>query len=295
MLTPLIGGVVMRSILFIAVTALAGCSHTQSLRTDLSARPVSTGLEEAALVQNLMLAYKACSPLESCKEFKIENKSETIQPFVEAGMTLSDYYCDLYFRQTNTAARKRRFTRNATNDVGGVLSAILGLAKAGSGVTGGIAAGFSFADSGFRNYDESFMVDADLSKLRRLVLSAQDNMKKAIFGSPPRSYFAAESTIIRYAGLCSFLGMQDLLNDSVTEKTARIEAATSNPTQTPDSPTTDKTVTTGAVNGIAGSPKPKPAVTSTTNIGASGTTDSQAAAAATESLPVAPPPPPSPS
>ena len=99
----------------------------------------------------------------------------------------------------------------------------MGLAKVASGIVGGVAGGFAFADSSFRNYDESFMVDADLSKMRRLVLSAQDNMKLEIRKAPPETIFGAESKIIRYAGLCSFLGMKDLLNESVAEKTVKIE------------------------------------------------------------------------
>ncbi len=148
---------------------------------------------------------------------------ERIISFTNAGMTLSDLYCDRFFREANLSSRKRRFTRGLSNDVGGAIATALGLARVASGVVGGVAGGFAFADSSFRNYDESFMVDADLSKMRRMVLSAQDNMKLGIRKDPPETIFGAESKVIRYAGLCSFLGMKDLLNESVAEKTAIIE------------------------------------------------------------------------
>ena len=148
---------------------------------------------------------------------------EKIIAFANAGMTLSDLYCDRFFREANLSSRKRRFTRGLSNDVGGAIATAMGLAKVASGIVGGVAGGFAFADSSFRNYDESFMVDADLSKMRRLVLSAQDNMKLEIRKAPPEAIFGAESKIIRYAGLCSFLGMKDLLNESVAEKTVKIE------------------------------------------------------------------------
>lgn len=151
---------------------------------------------------------------------------ERIIGFTNAGMTLSDLYCDRFFREANLSSRKRRFTRGLSNDVGGAIATALGLARVASGVVGGVAGGFAFADSSLRNYDESFMVDADLSKMRRLVLSAQDNMKLGIQKNPPETIYGAESKVIRYAGLCSFLGMKDLLNESVAEKTVRIEGDT---------------------------------------------------------------------
>lgn len=212
--------------MMLAAASLTGCSSLDNLRTDLSAKPPVTGVEETALINNLFAAYENCSA-GKCERVRTSGDQREILNVVDAGMTLSDFYCDAFFRRTNQAARKRRFARGASNDVGGAIAAVLGLARAGSALTGGAAAGFSFLDSEYRNYDESFLVDADLSKLRRLVMSAEDNMKKAIYAAPPSSFFAAESTILRYAGLCSFLGMQDLLNESVQEKTSRIEAANS--------------------------------------------------------------------
>lgn len=197
------------------------------MRTDLSAAQSVTGAEEMALIGNLRQGYIGCNKVKNdlrCERLKADLEGRELTDFTAAGFTLSDYYCDVFFRQTNQAARHRRFARNLNNDVGGVVATVLGLAKAGSGVVGGVAAGFSLADGSFRNYDEAFMVDADLAKLRRLVLSAQDNMKIVIQASPPTTVFAAESAILRYAGVCSFLGMQDLLNDSVALKTASIEA-----------------------------------------------------------------------
>lgn len=210
----------MRYLLFLVIPCLAGCAEINNMRTDISAKPPYNERVGMALVSQLAEAY------DDKGRFRTKPTDDEIQLFVDSGVSLSDYYCDIFFRSTNRAARHRRFSRNATNDVGGIISTILGLAKAGSGVTGGVAAGFSFADGSFRNYDESFMVDADLAKMQRIVLAAQDNMKVKIFADPPKSYPSAESTIIRYAGLCSFLGMQDLLNDSVKEKTNRIERDT---------------------------------------------------------------------
>lgn len=257
----------MRLVLALIALSLSGCSELNRMRTDLSA-PAPHGIAlRDALIKNVTSPYDK-------GVFSSTYTAEEIGGFVEAGMTLSDYYCDDFFRRANSGARHRRFARNTTNDVGGMIATILGLAKAGSGVTGGAAAGFSFADSGFRNYDESFMVDADLSKMRRMVLAAQDRMRKEFYTNAPKTMFAAESSIMRYAGLCSFLGMQDLLNESVSEKTASIETQTRGTTST----------STGQTPPAAG--------TGTTTPAPVGTTPPPTPAGTVEPMNAAPPPPP---
>lgn len=244
-------------ILTLSMLLLAACNQINGLRTDISATLPETGDEEVVLKAALRDAYACtenvciyaptvvglrnentkvyhltiCDPKAGCSKIddktdalrRLEFANEIVIRFINAGMTLSDFYCDRFFRVANVSSRKRRFTRNLSNDVGGAIATAMGLARVASGVVGGVAGGFAFADSSFRNYDESFMVDADLSKMRRLVLSAQDNMKLEIRNSPPETIFGAESKVIRYAGLCSFLGMQDLLNESIAEKTVKIE------------------------------------------------------------------------
>lgn len=232
----------MKKFIILSILVTSGCSWVpKTPNIPLSARSAETTLEERALISNLASAYIPADSYEcpidkseNCeikanKSFKYRNlSSQEIRSFVDAGMTLSDLYCDKFFKSINQASRKRQFARGAFNDAGGAIAAVLGLVKAGSAVTGGTAAGFSFIDSGFRNYDESFLVDTNISMMRRLVISAQDNMKKKIIASPPSNIFRAESTVIRYSGLCSFLGMQDLLNSSLQAQINKTEDNTRN-------------------------------------------------------------------
>lgn len=206
----------------IAATSLSGCSK---FRTDLSAQPAVIGTEESALERNLRDGYEGCVD-KTCQRMKVGAGQDVVDNFLGAGITLSNYHCEMFFRRTNTSARHRRFLRSANNDFGGAVSTVLGLAKASAGIVGGVAAGFAFADGSIRNYDDSYLVDPDLAKLRRLVHAAQDNMKAELKDEPPTTIFDAESAILRYSGLCSFLGMQELLSDSVTAKTAAIETKT---------------------------------------------------------------------
>lgn len=148
---------------------------------------------------------------------------ERVLRFMDSGTTLSDLYCDEFFRSVNLSARKRQFGKGLSTDTSTLVAGVLNLVKAGSAALTASTVGFNAVNASFRNYDESFMVDADLAKMRRLVLAAQDSMKLQNEKLPPKTFFAAESKVIRYAGLCSFLGMKDLLNDSIATKTSELE------------------------------------------------------------------------
>ena len=223
--------------------ATSGCLHKYN--APLSANmPAAAGANQR-YVDALKAGYAACLPIvtssdDANRKDKDVRRKDRVAPFdrsnctpdirqdfQDAGLTLSDIYCEDFFRKANATARRRGFGRGVTNDVGGAVQAILGLAKVTTGVISGVGAGIAFADSTFRNYDESFMVDADLSRMRRLVNAARDSMRLDFRdqdqSGPGLTIFAAESRIQRYAGLCTFLGMKNLLDASLADKTNQIE------------------------------------------------------------------------
>ena len=210
-------------ILFTATLSLSGCSAIGGLRTDLSAQRLATDDTEKALTEVLLEAFDENNA--GRRTFKRDPKPEDITRFVNAGFTLTDIYCDVFFRNTNLSFRKRKFGRGATNDVGTVITGILGLASTGPKVISGVATGFGLADSSWRNYDESFVVSPELDVVRSLVLSAQDQFRRATIDNIPTDYMTARSAVIRYAGLCSFLGMQALLNQSVDQQRRQLQEA----------------------------------------------------------------------
>lgn len=111
------------------------------------------------------------------------------------------------------------------------MTTILGLANAGEDIVTGVAAGFGFGDSLWRNYDEAFVVAPDLSNVRALVLAAQDVFRKRTYEQElPTDYATAQSVILRYANQCSTLGMQSLLNQSANQQQQALkQAATEQP------------------------------------------------------------------
>jgi hypothetical protein len=203
---------------------LTGCSQGRSLgsaagfNTELSAPAIGSAEEETALIKTLAIARDQ-------NGIKANAQEADVKRYLLAGLTLSDIYCDRFFRVTNQQSRRRKFTRSTTNDVGGVVAAVLGLAQAPTQVVGGVAAGFAGIDSTFRGYDDAFLVSPDLSNVRSLVYAAQDSFRNSALKSTeiPKDYMTARTTIVRYAGLCSYLGMQELLNRSLNQQTTLLK------------------------------------------------------------------------
>lgn len=131
---------------------------------------------------------------------------------LKAGLALADLYCDDYFRRIAVRKQTRQFGRSTTNDVGTAASAALGLATAGSVVTGGAGVLFGLLDGIYRNYDAAFVVEPDLGKMLDLVKTAQTQFRDNVTEAPPASFADANSAITAYAQLCSYAGMDELLN-----------------------------------------------------------------------------------
>lgn len=238
------------------VLLLAGCAGVQQRSPTMGADPPLTGGESAALVNELQSVLVPIG--ESCLRPKPQHQDgqtwalfkysgddrkyphqfecvtyrtpagTEVKDHVEAGYALADIYCDDFFRRISLHASERRFSRGVVNDVGAAISAALGLAKAGGAVTGGIGAGFGLADGTLRNYDDAFLISADLSTLQARVYSEQDKMRNdwAPRVAKMTRFSEANTAILRYANLCSYTGMRQLVNASLTQATTPADSLT---------------------------------------------------------------------
>ena len=152
-----------------------------------------------------------------CLRFRTVYKPTDVSRHLNAGFALSDLYCDTFFRRISRHSSKRRFARGVVNDVGAAISAVLGLSGVTGALAGGVGAGFGLADGTFRNYDENFLVAADLPNLQSAVIKKQAEYRAEIAKSPPDNFADATVHIIRYANYCSFTGMRAIINYKLTE------------------------------------------------------------------------------
>lgn len=145
-----------------------------------------------------------------------------ILDYLDAGFGLTDIYCQRFFIVASQAAQKRRFERDTGTTVDGLVGAVLGFANASKNALEIVNAGFAAIDSTFKNIDEAFLVGPDLGNVRKLVQAAQADFRTEVFSKPdklPNSYAGARSIVERYAGLCSFTGMKQMVNVSVQSQT----------------------------------------------------------------------------
>lgn len=239
--------------------ALCSCG-TINLRPTMESDPAETGVEGVAYINQLWDAYephdnKYCKKTvpsyqkrdnESykryygdkpvigeafdCVRFKEKPDKDARRYYLDAGFALSDFYCKKFFRRITAHTQERGFARNEVNDVGSLMSTILGLASVGSGYVGGIGAGFGLADGAFRSYDQQFVVSPDLANVQSLVIAAQQQFAKQAYEAQANdkgsdNYPALSMIIQDHANYCSFLGMRTLINASVS-RNAQVTAVT---------------------------------------------------------------------
>ena len=169
----------MRLTLLLITLALAGCSQVGRLRTDLSAPVPALGPEIRALQNNLAVALVerdkdaagavGCQPRQPggtrCLMFRTDGTPAEIDGYMSSAFAITNTLCDDFFRATNAAALRRQNVRANVNDVGTLVTAILGFANAGSIATSAVASATGFGDSLLRNYDTAFLVTPDLDSV----------------------------------------------------------------------------------------------------------------------------------
>ncbi|MGB3797168.1 MAG: hypothetical protein WA957_12780 [Alteraurantiacibacter sp.] len=206
--------------LFLASSAIGGCNYIGG-NTPLSSRPAVSLNQEQMLLRGLQDTGYICDP--DCYSFNAQLEGEDIMTFVDAGFSLSNYYCGEFFRTISLKSRRRQNAGDLSNNIGGAAATVLGLAKAGSGITGGVAAGFSFIESGFNDYDSAFLVTTEINTIQGLVTARQEQVARETRSSPPANVFQAVSAIQKHSDVCTFTGMQTLLQSAVVERTNDIQ------------------------------------------------------------------------
>ncbi len=241
-----------RIALTLAVCMLGGCS-SWNYRPTMEADPPETGVDGIVYIIELGKAYQTVTTQESvmcnkfepsfqekdkhsyyrysgkeastaarfgCLAFKEIKGSEgqaMVANHLRAGFALSDLYCKTFFRRISSHSAKRGFMRNNANDVGAAVSAILGLTKVSSAVTGGVGAGFGLVDGVFRTYDQQFLISPNLDSLQTRVFTEQRAFAAKVWAKPPTDLFEASTLIADHANYCSYVGMKTLIDDSLAK------------------------------------------------------------------------------
>ena len=177
--------------------------------------------EHTAEQETLPSLTAACVQYRDIAGMAVAQRRPIVRRYLEAGFGLTDLYCQRYFIVAAESAQRRRFQRNSGATVDTLVNAVLGVANAGETALAVANAGFEGYDSTFQNIEDAFMVAPDLANVRDLVHAAQQEFRKEAFKNEnlPDTFEGSRSVLERYAGLCSYSGMRQLVNDSVTTAT----------------------------------------------------------------------------
>lgn len=161
-----------------------------------------------------------------CLRFASDPKPEEMTAYLESGFGLTDLYCQRYFTIATETRQSRKLQRDVAKTGGTLVNAVLTALSAGSNPIGITSAGFSAIDSGYGAIDDAFVVAPTREDVRKLVQGAQQKFRADVFKPDakgqlqlPKRYASARATIEKYAGLCTFDGMRQLVADAVTDKT----------------------------------------------------------------------------
>jgi len=223
------------------VVASVGCSSFTSLQTPYNDRnPLVDGPIEVEkprtdvpLLSSQGYRFSAAYALA-----KKEPTQLNLRRFLESGMAYTDLQCSEYFSRIDWTRAQRDYSQKQTTLVGSLTTAMLGLADAGSAVTGGVGSAFGFSSSSFDAYNSAFLASTDIGLLQELVASAQAKDKstllKRVSGTtgtwPLRidSLDLAVSDLNTYIGRCTPTGIRNLLKASIQDKTkSQVEEAVS--------------------------------------------------------------------
>lgn len=194
----------------------------ESIKTNDTSKEI-TYLEKKA--QSFIKAYEIAKTK--------KNDNAAITNYIDSGITYSLLLCNDYFDKLTLTKAHREFAKKETNLVSGLASGLMGLANTSSAVIAGSGVLFSFSQSSFDAYNESYMLSPNLSMLERLVKERQIEEEIVIYKKLNASYGETwpnkietleqgERVLSGYISHCTVNGIKNLIDTSVQNKTKAI-------------------------------------------------------------------------
>lgn len=185
---------------------------------------------------NECITYKAYQRPNFDNVDQLNNKESQLrllemQTYLAAGFGLTDIYCNRFFTSASASQQNRQFFQDLNTGVDTLVGSVLALSGAGTTAIGITNSGFGLIGDGIQGFDAAYLIAPDLGAVQKLLEAAQAEFRAPYFAGDnktkanifPRSYPAARGIIERYASLCSFTGMRQLINRSITDETSDIE------------------------------------------------------------------------
>jgi hypothetical protein len=160
-------------------------------------------------------AYSSFSTLALIASGK-DAKPEDIKKYMYAGFSLSDMYCALYFRELTKQQAMLDWQRTQINLASGLATGLLGIFSSSSAATGATGAVLSFFGATTDNVNTTFLLAPKIESLEYLVQKTHTQYVSTLKDSDYIYFSQAQSLINRYAGMCTFRGLKELIDESVS-------------------------------------------------------------------------------
>lgn len=187
-------------------------------------------------------ATDVCIQYRSLKRLEPAERQRELSIYLDAGLGLTDIYCNRFFTVAIASQRNRAFAHSELASVGNLVNAVLGVAGAGETALTVTGAAFGFGGKSLEGYDLAYLVSPDMPDVQRLVTAEQRAFRAALAATPaekwPSNYQQARHIIEAYAHNCSFSGMKQLVDKSVKDRTDGLNESPSNGSEEPAPPGT---------------------------------------------------------
>lgn len=248
--------------LLAACALASGCSTIEPLRPDMEARPVPSRLDEIAYINGMRRALEYSRPEQtpvgcyqgdklkpfnpkftqgyrefdeaaehtkvqanSCLTFKESSGNSTaskIEEYLANGYGLVDLYCSRFFIIAGETRQVRKLQKDSATSVSTLVQGVLHAIGATEHALTSATLGFGLIDSTYKNIDAAFVITPEHETLIHLVQTAQSAYRTQSRATAALTFPEARSRIERYASMCTFDGMQQLVNASLNESSKQL-------------------------------------------------------------------------
>lgn len=138
-----------------------------------------------------------------------------IKTYMQAGFSLANLYCSLYFRKLTRDQALLDYQRTQISLASGLATGLMGIFDAGSAATGATGAALGFLGASLDNINTSFLLAPKVESLEKLVVNAHVTFVNGLDPKDYETFPQAQTLVNRYAAICSFRGLKELVDQSV--------------------------------------------------------------------------------
>lgn len=204
------------------VTQVAGCGvfnnvvpDTQATLPDRYIQEYAGTLDTQDSTTRQYIDAASSFPTLSLAASKPGASADAINLYMQAGFSLANLYCSLYFRKLARDQALLDYQKTQISLASGLATGLMGIFNAGSAATGATGAALGFLGASVDNINTSFLLAPKIESLESLVIKSHVTF---VAGLDPKDYATfpqAQTLVNRYAATCTFRGLKDLVDQSV--------------------------------------------------------------------------------